>query len=58
MTDQEKALWIQVYAAVMSGMCSNPDVRHNWAELRDRAKTEANLAIRAMREASYKMRDI
>ena len=49
MTAEEAELWAKVYAAVMQGLLSNPDTRHAWAELRERASAEATFAIRTLR---------
>lgn len=49
MTPNESHIWASVYAAIMQGLASNPNVRLAWTELRERATAEANAAIRTLR---------
>lgn len=49
-TEEERKLWITVYSAVLQGLCSNPEVRLDWPDIRERADTEANIACREVRK--------
>lgn len=43
-------VWAQVYAAVIGGLAANTEVRLDWVQMRERARIEANEAVRKMRE--------
>jgi hypothetical protein len=47
---RKRAMWMQVYSAVMQGLLAHPEDRHSWDDLRDRARIEANAAMRTVYE--------
>lgn len=46
----EQTIWVTVYAAVLQGLASNPEVRLRWEDLRSRAAVEAHAAVRQIHE--------
>ena len=42
---RKRAMWMQAYSTILAGLCANTEIRLSWPELRERAKTEANVAL-------------